>query len=415
MKKSRYFLVVLAIIFGCSTNTYSQQWDQLNSFENAQVISDSVWLGIYDPCLRTVCPSVYRYVNFGTTVELLSSPSGLSGRMFHFNDIKNGVWANRVTNDSGATWRHIGGASNNYRPQILSYRHDSLYYGLSYSSFNLESKFIRVNKDTTFFTTTWPNMTHVNWERSKHGIVFINDSTGFLILTETSGINSHVLKTTDFGDNWNIILTDSINDFKSVLFRDSINGIITSQKQIYRTADGGSSWSLIPTPTISIGNYNSTNFYNDSIGYLASDSKYVMRTVDSGVTWNIDLDRSNHQGFNGLIFEIEKIIDANIVFVKSQYRLFRRKKTISTILPDHKNNTAKLSIYPNPSSNYISIQLPYKSSETETFVFDINGRLILTTRDLTIDISKLVNGTYLLKTITEQNIYHEKFIKVAKN
>jgi len=87
-------------------------------------------------------------------------------------------------------------------------------------------------------------------------------------------------------------------------------------------------------------------------------------------------------------------------------------------------NTAyhKIAIYPNPSSNIISINFYYpqllKDNNAEFQLFSVNGQLISKTKcDLnqvekqTINVSELSNGVYFLKLVSNDATVIEKFIK----
>jgi hypothetical protein len=74
------------------------------------------------------------------------------------------------------------------------------------------------------------------------------------------------------------------------------------------------------------------------------------------------------------------------------------------------------SVYPNPAKDVVNIQLQDNLSITLTAaaVYDLSGRVVLTTTDLTqpINVEKLASGTYVL-SLTDSNNKHygQKFIK----
>jgi hypothetical protein len=77
----------------------------------------------------------------------------------------------------------------------------------------------------------------------------------------------------------------------------------------------------------------------------------------------------------------------------------------------------RILIYPNPSSNFISIG-EVADIITSYNIFDINGKSIIhSAKDydnnrLTINISDLPQGIYYIKIQSLKQTYHEKFIKV---
>ena len=79
-------------------------------------------------------------------------------------------------------------------------------------------------------------------------------------------------------------------------------------------------------------------------------------------------------------------------------------------------NNGVFSIYPNPAKNIVSIQLKDNLNVTLTSaaVYDLTGKVVLTTTDLTqpINVEKLATGTYILSiSDTENRNYVQKFIK----
>jgi hypothetical protein len=76
-------------------------------------------------------------------------------------------------------------------------------------------------------------------------------------------------------------------------------------------------------------------------------------------------------------------------------------------------SNSSINIYPNPSSDFISIN---NNSEHATLqLFDINGKLILTKRlsanENKLDISTIKNGLYIAKIISPDNVKTTKIIK----
>jgi len=69
-------------------------------------------------------------------------------------------------------------------------------------------------------------------------------------------------------------------------------------------------------------------------------------------------------------------------------------------------------VYPNPGVDLINIDIDVSFADIE--ILDLNGRLVLSLNNTSlkgIDISSLSSGSYLIKVITNSNIYPIKFIK----
>jgi hypothetical protein len=71
----------------------------------------------------------------------------------------------------------------------------------------------------------------------------------------------------------------------------------------------------------------------------------------------------------------------------------------------------KISITPNPGTEFIKIETPFDITKIE--IVDRNGRIILTSIEKEIDLSGLISGMYFLRITNSQNQqHHTKFIKL---
>ena len=80
---------------------------------------------------------------------------------------------------------------------------------------------------------------------------------------------------------------------------------------------------------------------------------------------------------------------------------------------DH--NNIKLTVYPNPASNYISLKLPNKFTAT-AYIYDINGRQVASqalenSDHVKFGINNLSKGYYFVKLQNGNTNYTGKFIK----
>lgn len=78
-----------------------------------------------------------------------------------------------------------------------------------------------------------------------------------------------------------------------------------------------------------------------------------------------------------------------------------------------------ITVYPNPASEFLNIQLPENivSENTVVNLYDVNGRLIINqeykmeNREIRILVNNLSNGVYLLRITNNQQIWSQLFIK----
>ena len=75
------------------------------------------------------------------------------------------------------------------------------------------------------------------------------------------------------------------------------------------------------------------------------------------------------------------------------------------------NSTVLLKIYPNPTSNQLTINTEIEILEIE--IIDLTGKIIMTTNgnSTTINVTDLTPGSYFIKVITEENTITKKFVK----
>lgn len=102
----------------------------------------------------------------------------------------------------------------------------------------------------------------------------------------SNATSSVAYKTSNGGISWELITSINLGgSVRNVQFTDQNNGwISTYQGTIYRTNDGGQSWS---TSTIPSGPFiNDMQFINSTIGFLAT-STGLYKTSDSGQTWTL--------------------------------------------------------------------------------------------------------------------------------
>lgn len=85
----------------------------------------------------------------------------------------------------------------------------------------------------------------------------------------------------------------------------------------------------------------------------------------------------------------------------------------NTVLSNDSFSNDKLVLYPNPTHDYIYLQLPSGNRNYDYEIVDLTGKLILqkTNTDSVIDVQFLSNGIYILKVKSEMGVYITKFIK----
>ena len=126
----------------------------------------------------------------------------------------------------------------------------------------------------------------------------VSATTAYIAVWGT-GIDNHIIKTTDGGENWNSILTGSGSDsFLNVgQFFDENNGVVQGDPvngdyELYTTVNGGLDWTRIEGASIpdpeDASEYGITGLYDavaDTIWYTTNNG-YIYKSEDKGYTWN---------------------------------------------------------------------------------------------------------------------------------
>lgn len=94
--------------------------------------------------------------------------------------------------------------------------------------------------------------------------------------------------------------------------------------------------------------------------------------------------------------------------------IFLAKLDSSSIITEinYLNNSSNISIFPNPSSDYITVSIPDKATIE---ILNINGQIISSlysdSRQTTFDLTDLNGGIYIVRVKTDKEIITKKFIK----
>ncbi len=120
-----------------------------------------------------------------------------------------------------------------------------------------------------------------------YDIDFINASTGYVLgffLFE-----SRIWKTTDGGSSWSTQTTGGANYLNNLYFLNANTGFASGGSfggEVIRTTNGGVNWNLIYTDSYA---KHSMIFLNAQTGYCGSDQGRMYRTTDAGNSWNFVL------------------------------------------------------------------------------------------------------------------------------
>lgn len=219
--------------------------------------------------------TVNSSVDFNTvffTEKLIGYAAGNSGEIYKTTDGGN-TWNSQIVN-SGITFNSI---------YFLDY-HIGIAVGTSgtiYRTSDAGANWINISSPTT------EDLNTVYFIKAKNGIA--GDETGYI-----GGNGGTFLKSLDFGVTWNDLTEPLLNNINATYFIDIDNGfIVNNTGEVYRTGDGGDTWSLKFNHTQSL---NAIHFMNARDGILVGNNGTNLNSTDGGYTWivqpalgNVDL------------------------------------------------------------------------------------------------------------------------------
>lgn len=168
------------------------------------------------------------------------------------------------------------------------------------------------------------------------------------------------------------------------------------------SVDGGTTWNNIINST-----YTLWNFYSNSDTIASNSSK-------PGYSGTADWAASSFQGFT-----LDTVVEYRFTFTSDSINTNKDGWMIDNIQIQNSwfsgvneiNENASIQIFPNPTSNIVSIQtdtsVHFKSAEMK----DVFGKTLLTTNQSTIDLSKFEAGVYLIKITTSEGKCVKRIIR----
>lgn len=323
--------------------------------------------------------------------------------------------------------------------------------------------------------TTWINQLNLSIGNA-HNVHFFNANVG-IVIADPTGFNYRfkIYRTTDGGSTWSLLPDSSSPETKGVCprFVQNINGVLYFfeehvatglgfRQRIFKSSDQGLTWSVLPTLFVQLDNLMTWSNSNkgivveQTISTATTGSMVFRRTNDGGQSWSIF-------SFTGLplpwINDIDYVPGTDILLATGQYNLGTNVNqgswismddgvTWTAIDPGIRHNqiqcyasgvcysvgydpatststvkrlkfaglnteelhTPILEIYPNPTSDILTISTSDKISKT--ILFDLSGKIVMKGNSDRLNLSSLPNGVYMLNIIFEDGTsVTEKIIK----
>lgn len=257
--------------------------------------------------------------------------------------------------------------------------------------------------------------------------------------------SAHGVYSDDGGDTWNVIY-HGFNTFpRSMVFVDDQNGVVGSDGgKILATTNGGASWELVVDGDFT--NQPISNLFVLDNGLIVNTTSGITRcSSDGGQTWSTDacaglsapgaiIDGPDSTWYSARLFPSQQDLLTNIQRSTDEGQSwesiggFCSYANPGTVTPDGRylyvyqtagflgrvdlesiveaaeaprNAIVQAKVYPNPTSGLLLVDLPQHAGMAQIVLYDVNGRQMLQQTDntpsLTLDLSALPNGIYLLK------------------
>lgn len=241
---------------------------------------------------------------------------------------------------------------------------------------------------------------------------------------------SDVFYTTDAGNTWSLIPLNGITvdgspvtlpismlyDYLSFAAKDETNWLISfkynNKQYLFKTTDGGSSWTDItsqlpkkgsPKKTVEVAKMfatsdgkvfatipNDINLYSSDFG----QTPFSFDSVDASI--NINDQVRSFKVFNNKVYFLVRFSLSGT----STYRIYTTSLGGISAVANEPHNHSALLIYPNPTHDILHIQGGEELSNIQ--VLDVTGKAVLTSSNITsqihsVDISGLHKGMYFVK------------------
>ncbi|HEV8508679.1 MAG TPA: YCF48-related protein, partial [Chitinophagaceae bacterium] len=148
-----------------------------------------------------------------------------------------------------------------------------------------------ISRDTIFISSVFPdNPTHAflstdrgtTWQPINPGIII----KSFFLFNSKEGLATSydgLYKTMDGGLTWTIPDSTAPALGQCIRFRTRANGFIFGQGDLWTTVDSGAHW--VASASQVAANINSIEFVNDNTLVAVGDDGLILRSTDNGVTW----------------------------------------------------------------------------------------------------------------------------------
>lgn len=292
-----------------------------------------------------------------------------------------------VTENNGANWTNVSTGLSTYSVNAFAVSGETIYAGA------------RGVYATTDNGLTWINLTP-DWVTTVTSLA-IQDGAIYAG-TMSNGVQLSI----DNGTTWNAVNTNldqyaiyALAVYESSVFAGTNYGVFSSTNM-------GSSWTLTgltqPIRSFTIA---------DSYIFAGSPFAGVFLSFDSGTTW-----QSINEGLE--VNEVAALAANDSYLFAGVLGTTVHRRPLSDFINvgiSDKESSTNVQLFPNPSTDKITISLNDLSQETQLSIFTISGQKIASEKyrnadSIELNVSGFQSGIYFLKVETENDSFLKKFV-----
>jgi photosystem II stability/assembly factor-like uncharacterized protein len=256
-----------------------------------------------------------------------------------------------------------------------------------------------------------------------------NDYLNCVLIDKTNSNNiiitvgAELYKTTNGGTTWTLI-TDGLSDLQlpNIGITMEYNPLNANQitmaasNGIYTSLDGGATWSRIYESFVSkVSHSTKTDGHIvATVQTVADFNAKIIFSADGGATWT---EKTSNEFFHAIVTSSAVKFDgdsADVYLGTTDLGVIKMKVNFESLgTPEFGTGSNSILIYPNPTSEILNIRANNNATIETVEIFNNLGQQVLSTKSQsTINVSGLSNGIYYIKAKDSNNITStQKLIK----